>query len=133
MISNELMMIKFRIGINEQVNADFINKRISTFFEARGIKEYIAVDINNFLSEKEFMESKNTERLYKAIYRNISSYDVIPLCCPVWKKSAADQVCEASGIRFSEIIFGKVPLIYYIYFDIDELHDFVEKISKLDP
>lgn len=117
----------------QRINEQFIKPKVDNFFTARKLKQYQAINVNQYISDIDF----NTPQLlpfeyfYKHILYDITKMSTYGKIKYVMKygitldERMTDKICEETKIKYSEILLYKKPIFYFIYIDLKEIISFL--------
>jgi hypothetical protein len=130
------------VSLNSQVrkivNEDFIYPILERFFKDRGgVDSYEELDPDKIKTEIEFSQKDTQESyvksyVYKELMNVISKSDDGTINFKPRYVVSFDQELtdfkEKMGIKYGELRLGDVPILYFIYIDLQELIRFIKNI-----
>jgi hypothetical protein len=124
--------------VRQRVNEEFIYPILHIFFKDKGgINSYEELDPDKIKTEIEFkkkdpIESYVKSYVYKEVMNTISKNDDGTINFKPRYVVSFDQDLtdfkEERGIKYGELRLGDVPILYFIYIDLQELIRFIKNI-----
>ena len=132
-ISSYVPYLYFGKNTHQRVNDQFIQPKVKNFFAARGINAYEPLEIEKYISDKDYKNYKTVEfdYFYTHILVNIKKeLSSGKISFPVRYEIILDEqvthkICAKTQIKYDEILLNKTPIFYFIYIDIKEILSFV--------
>ena len=124
--------------VRQRVNEEFIYPILDSFFKDKGgINSYEELDPDKIQTEIEFKKKDTIESyvksyVYKEVMNTISKNDDGTINFKPRYVVSFDQDLtdfkEERGIKYGELRLGDVPILYFIYIDLQELIRFIKNV-----
>lgn len=130
--SNTILTINS--SLKDQIYSDFIHPKIKKFFDAREITSYLELDYNYYISDIDF-KNCDFSFFYQEVFKDITKNNSNELnfaikYCITFDKKLCQKYCDKSQFFFESINAFKKPILFFIYFEIQEVYDFIREISN---
>ena len=113
-----------------KVNERFIKPKVKSFFDIRGIKTYDSINVEHHISDLDFNNVELSyfyEVILSNIRKNSGSVTHNIKYCITLDENVTNKTCEKTFIKYSEILLYKQPIFYFIYFNFNEIIEFVRQ------
>jgi hypothetical protein len=104
----------------------FFNPILTKFFQFRKHKNYVQIKSHDVIHPVEF-DTVEIDYLYSVMLKHVGGFGSKKTItyAVIHDAHYMTEVCPATGIKFSEIRLGKIPVFYYLYFDLHDIIDFI--------
>jgi hypothetical protein len=123
--------ITFRPQVQRFVKESIINPRINSFFRVRDICQFEELIGRKCITDLNF-KAINIKYFYNIIFAKIEGNSVDKTLYSItFDKQMATLQCEQTQLLYNELCLGEKPVLYFIYFDPQEIFDAVRVHSKV--
>lgn len=126
--------ILFRPAINRHIYEIIINPKVDDFLKIRGsnLKEVIRIDGRKSITDLNFKKIK-LSYFYNRLLENVKKKSEKGFTWTIFytitfDKKLATKECSETGLMYNEMYLGKFPIMYFIYFDLQEILDKVREL-----
>ena len=124
------------VTLNKQTHSyvqnNYILPQVRDFLAIRGITNASEISSKNCITDLNF-HSVDIQYFYKKLLKNIkkeqNSIDLVQYVI-IYDKKFATLQCEQTKLFYNELLLGKNPILYFIYFNLQELLDVIRQYAS---
>ena len=106
------------------------NQTIIDFFNEKGIKKFELLSNNIIIFDIFFEKTDFTSFFYNGIFNNLSSDEYVIKYAITINESLTDEICETTNIKYSVVKLYNRPVLFYLYFTLDQLSTLIHTELK---
>ena len=106
------------------------NQTIIDFFNEKGIKKFELLSNNIIIFDIFFEKTDFTSFFYNGIFNNLSSDEYVIKYAITINESLTDEICETTNIKYSVVNLYNRPVLFYLYFTLDQLSTLIHTELK---
>lgn len=127
--------IAFSKAATALLREGIIEPRLGAFFQARDIRDSHEIKASRCVSDLDFTDYQHVtiKYFYKQLLSSLKKEDggFGPIYYTItYDKQLTPLRCEKTGLLYNQLYLGEKPILYYIYFDLQELFDFIRSSVK---
>jgi len=133
---NSNLIAHLSLKESKKIYDGLIYPKIKEFFLNRNITKYEQLNTKYDIADIEFKKTDINDFFYGQILKEIQKntktqeFEIIVKYSITLDEENCTKTCEATGIKYDEILIYKQPIFYFIYLDIKDVFKFLREEHK---